>query len=76
MIQIDMPPEIQKHVNDYQYKIKSARSLGQYSQQKAICAMLKEHEEHELLVEKLQLRIKELELLIGLKNEREKKPVR
>lgn len=43
MITLDMPVDVRVYVLEYQAKIKGDKGPGQYSQQQAIIAIIREH---------------------------------
>jgi hypothetical protein len=43
MINIDMPEDVRRYVLEYQAKIKGEKGRGQYSQQDAIIAIIRDH---------------------------------
>lgn len=45
MITFDMPKDVRAYVLEYQAKIKGEKALGQYSQQQAIIAIIRDHKE-------------------------------
>lgn len=45
MINLEMPDDVRRYVLDYQSRAKGDKGRGQYSQQEAIMAIIREHKE-------------------------------
>lgn len=50
MINLEMPEDVQNYVREYQGRTKAEREVGQYSLQKCIIAIIREHK---ILTEKI-----------------------